>query len=388
MNPVDLMTYLVIMLTILDSIIWIKGLYDGFRSVRITRENREKLDYSSYLVDTMDSCVKPIVSVIIPFRNEPLLTKSLYSVFRQKTRFYREIIIVDDNSDLENVVETIPRSKEIAYIRLHGLPRNWSPKTYSCYTGYRCSVGEVLLFLDADTWFTGDSVLEKLYSYVLEVNGIVSLLPRFVCNTIRCKIVETLLTTFSHSFLGFDKVVDQGKKLSWFYGCCWAIRRDVYEKLGTHSIVKNSVVEDRDFSEIAKSRRIPVKVVYATDLVETQWYPSFSETVNVLARVLKRHCLKKSKAFTSITLLTLGYYLPLTTLAIGLYLNNLLAIVSGVIAYTTLSLTHIIGVKTNGYRLGYIFIAPLFGFILVSGLVKAVFIKNIVWRERVLENIY
>ena len=206
------------------------------------------------------------ISVIIPVRNEeetiPLLLKSLID---QKGSGSMEIIVVDDNStdNTANIVkEYMQKYKNIKYIKINKIPHGWMPKPYLYHIGYRSSSGDILFFIDGDTWIKSSNLLLKLMNIVLRTNGIVSLLPIFICRTVRCKLMETLLTTFSHAFMGFDKVYDKNKKLAWYYGCCWAIKKKLYEKLGTHEIVKDSIVEDRDFAEHVKSSGYDIKIIH------------------------------------------------------------------------------------------------------------------------------
>ncbi len=373
------------LLAIIDAIAWVIALYNGISSLKIVARNREKLE--KHYRKTKARQRKTSVSVIIPFRNEPLVRKTIATTMAQNIDSL-EVIVVDDNSGseyMDKIKDFIVKrtmGKEIAYVRLYGVPRDWYPKSYACYIGYRSSIGETLFFIDSDTWFLKNDVVDKLCSYASSSKSIVSIMPRFKCCSRRCRIVETVLTTVSHGFLGFNKVSSPRHRLAWFFGCCWCIDRRLYEQLGTHRLVRKSIVEDRDLGEQAKARGIPIEVVYGVDLVETMWYPSISDTVNVLSRILCRHTLKR-KAYASLILLATGYYAPLLCILLGALTFSQLAIIVGVTAYLIQCITHGIGVYVNKYNPLYIFVAPLFGYILVAGIAKALRNKVFTWKNRV-----
>lgn len=332
---------------------------------------------------------KRSISIIIPARNEeetlPLLLKSLIN---QEELGFTEIIVVDDNStdNTANIVKEYMRKYEnIKYIKINKIPCGWAVKPYLYYIGYKYSSGDILFFIDGDTWITSSNLLSKIVDAVLETNGIVSLSPIFMCKTIRCKLVETLLTTFSHAYMGFNKVYDRNNKLAWYYGCCWAIKREIYEELGSHKIVKESIVEDRDFAEYAKRNGYTIKIIYTHGYVVTKWYDKIYDTINVLTRVLRRHGIRRTKALIDSILIFLSYYIPVITSIYSLIFNFQILIPLSILQYIYLVLCHIYGTKLNGYNRLYSVVAPLLGVVLSIGLLKASLAEKIYWKDRIVE---
>ena len=103
------------------------------------------------------------VSVIIPARNEehnlPTLLRSLASQPAKP----REIIVVDDGST-DRTAE-IARQLGATVIASQPLPDGWRGKTWACHQGAQAATGELLLFLDADTWFEPDGLARILAGY-------------------------------------------------------------------------------------------------------------------------------------------------------------------------------------------------------------------------------
>ncbi len=367
-------------LGVFNTIIWIIAYKWGLDSLHALRKPEPKpLSH------------KPFTTIIVPARNEaenlPLLLDSLLS---QDYSNY-EAIIVDDNSvdNTYNVaLEYAKRDPRIKPIKNQSdPPPNWSPKVYAILKGLEHARPEtsILVFLDADTRLLTDNVLKILVSNAYSSNGIVSLNPRFECPTRKCRIAETILTTFAHSFLGFNRVFNPRHKLAWFYGCCWAIRRDVYEKLGGHYAVKHSIVEDRDLAEKAKSLGIQLIVIRAWDLVETKWYPNIKDSVKVLARLMKRHAEKKARTIIEAFAITLSYLLPVLNIALGVLMNNSILTLIGISNYIALIMAHTIGVKINKYNPMYVLLTPFTGIIMAWGLLEAVKTSRLEWRQRIIK---
>jgi len=328
-------------------------------------------------------------SVIIPVRNEEeIISLLLKSLTNQKGIKSLEIIIVDDNSTDNTasiVKEYMKKYKSIKYIRVNKIPSGWMPKPYLYYTGYNLANGDVLFFIDGDTWIKSKDLLLKVANIILETNGVVSLVPIFMCKTIRCKLIETLLTTFSHAFMGFNRVYNKNDKLAWYYGCCWGIKKKLYEKLGTHKIVRDSIVEDRDFAEHVKRNGFDIRIIHASGNVITKWYDKIHDTVDVLARVLRRHGVKKPRALIHSLLVFLGYYLPIITLVYGIVYGFQILVVLGIIQYILLVINHVYGAGLNGYSKLFSIVSPIFGITLSIGLLKASLSEKVYWKNRIVE---
>ncbi|WFO75539.1 glycosyltransferase [Desulfurococcaceae archaeon MEX13E-LK6-19] len=367
-------------LTLIDIIVWIKASSWYTSSLKNISELKT-LRYPGR------------ISVIIPARNEWVTLRELLDKLLSyiKSRPGIEVMVVDDGSTDEtpNAIKQLIRCSMglLKYIRVNEIPKDWAPKPYLLYTGYLFSSGETLVFIDGDTIPVDGSIVEYLAANT-PPNTIASLAPRFHCRTRVCKIIETVLTTISHAFLGFNRVCDKKHRLAWYYGCCWSINRELYEKLGTHKIVKKSIVEDRDFAEIAKKNGVNIKVYRGWDLIATKWHDSIRENINVLARVLRRYGLKRRKSIIGAILIILGYTMPLLSLGLGLLNGSIILTMLGILAYTIMLYPHYISAKINKYNPLYTLTIPIGGIILALGIIAAAYKKKLSWKNRVVEEPY
>ncbi len=295
----------------------------------------------------------------------------------------REVIVVDDGSTDEtpDIVRSYSDAR-LTYVRIDVVPEGWSPKNWACWIGARRASGDVLAFLDADTWFLRPDSLRVLACTAKE-HGIASMAPRFGCLTRRCRAVETVLTTFSHAFLGFEKVNDPGHGLAWFYGCCWATNRGLYERFGGHAAVKADIVEDKAIAKLLKRYGLVPAVIKGFDHVETLWYGNVSETVATLGRVLHTYGSRAGRALGAALAVGIAYLSPvlevLTTPVTGP-----LSLAMAAASYASQAIAHTVGAELNRYWRGYALSSPVFGPVLSAGLVRAVRYsrEGVRWRGR------
>src|SRR5579862_1733198 len=107
----------------------------------------------------------PLVSVLIPARNEERsIGRCVESLARQDYPNL-EILVLDDQSEdaTAAIVEQLAQRYPIVRL-LHGqpLPANWHGKAYACAQLAQASRGDWLLFVDADTFHAPDTVSTTL----------------------------------------------------------------------------------------------------------------------------------------------------------------------------------------------------------------------------------
>ena len=95
------------------------------------------------------------LSIIIPARNEEQNLPVLLCSINAQTVKPPEVIVVDDGST-DRTAE-VAREFGAAVIASKPLPDGWRGKTWACQQGAQAATGDLLLFLDADTWFAADN---------------------------------------------------------------------------------------------------------------------------------------------------------------------------------------------------------------------------------------
>ncbi len=112
------------------------------------------------------------ISVIIPARNEAKRITPLLNSLKKQTYKKLEIIIVDDQS--EDSTAEYCRKEGFQVYSVKKKPEKWNGKSYACHIGASQTIGDMLLFLDADVEFN-DGFIDLLISNY--ESGILSVQP-------------------------------------------------------------------------------------------------------------------------------------------------------------------------------------------------------------------
>ncbi len=361
-------------LSIANAAVWAAAASSSNNSVRVLVENRRRCVHRP----------RAPVSVIIPARNAAeTLPRLLESLTRQKDARLRDVIVIDDDSrdDTVGAAEEYAALLPLRIIRNKEIPAGWAPKPYLYSLGLSASSGGILVLIDADTRLLDERALSILAGCAEATHGIASIAPRFSCPTRRCRLAETLLTGFSHAFLGFDKALDPRRSLAWFYGCCWAVERATYMGLGGPAAVRNELVEDKALARIAKRMGKRITVIWGPDLVETEWYGGIRETVEALSRILRT---RRGKLFAASILTAISFYLPIVEALYAAHTGSLFPALLAAAQYIPQATAMRSGALQNRYSFLYAVAAPLAGMILSAGAARAARGGRILWRGRVL----
>jgi cellulose synthase/poly-beta-1,6-N-acetylglucosamine synthase-like glycosyltransferase len=272
-----------------------------------------------------------LVSLVIPARNEARnIRRCAESALA--SRYPRlEVIVVDDHStdDTAAIAEELAASDpRLRVIAPPALPDGWFGKQWACATGAAAARGELLGFMDADTWQSPDLVTRVVNamrargSDLLSVAGIQEL-GSFWERMIQPQIFAIMLQRF-----GGTELVNRSRNTSQKIAngqCIW-VRRDTYDALGGHAAVKHEVAEDVALAQTWFRAGRTVTLVLGLSQLSTRMYTSLRELIdgwgkNIYAGGRKAMPLGAfGRAIYPLLLLTPGLFgvLPPIVLALGL----------------------------------------------------------------------
>ncbi|MDY6833291.1 MAG: glycosyltransferase [Chloroflexota bacterium] len=215
------------------------------------------------------SCSYPNVSVIIPARNESHNIVRLLQSLKCQTFPPLEVVVVDDDStdDTANIAKQL-KSKVIS---IKGPPVGWCGKSWACWQGVQNSSGDLLLFLDADTWMETHGI-EMIVSAHSEYGGMISTHPFHVTQ----KFYEQFSAFFNIvSMAGINAFTPLGTRLQprGAFGQCMACSREDYLKVGGHSAVKGEIIEDVELAIVFSKHSLPVTCFGGQDTISSRMYP-------------------------------------------------------------------------------------------------------------------
>ena len=231
----------------------------------------------------------PKVSIILPARNEEKFIGKCLESFVQQDYTNYEIISVDDSSTDKTweIIEKYAKSNEkIIPVKAKSKPNGWMGKNWACMEGFKHANGDLLLFTDADTRYS-EKVLSLSVSHLLsEKLDVLTVIPRLLCLDNITKITLPMLSVFLHSRYSALNVNNPKKGIGYFFGSFFIIKKEVYEKIGTHEKVKHEIIEDGALGKITKESGFALKMVRGEHLLDAVYSRSQQEMWNGLQRLM------------------------------------------------------------------------------------------------------
>ena len=198
------------------------------------------------------------VSVIIPARNEEQnLPPLLRSLAAQAVKPH-EIIVVDDAST-DRTAE-VARLLGAKVIPSQTLPDGWRGKPWACHQGAQAATGELLLFLDADTWFQANGLGRILCAYP---GGAFSVGP-----------YHEVLQPYEQLSLFFNLNMTFGTVPRGLFGQMLLVDRASYQRVGGHEAVRSHILENVWLARQFRQAGIPVRSLSGRGVFAFRMYPN------------------------------------------------------------------------------------------------------------------
>ncbi|MDT8308923.1 MAG: glycosyltransferase family 2 protein [Bacteroidales bacterium] len=190
----------------------------------------------------------PLVSVLIPARDEEEhIEKVIRDIYRLTYRNLEVIVYDDQSQDLTpTIVERL--KKEYPPLRLlegKPLPKGWLGKNHACHNLATEAKGSYLLFLDADVSVSGD-LIEQLMAYCRRHRlQLLSLFPKQIMRNISGFLTIPMMNWILLSLLPMILIrKSRWESFSAANGQCMFFETDSYKKHNWHKIVKQRKAED------------------------------------------------------------------------------------------------------------------------------------------------
>ncbi len=207
---------------------------------------------------------QPMLSVLIPARNEEHTLPNLLAALRLQSLTPQEAIVIDDHSD-DRTGAIAAAAAGVTLLHPPPLAEGWCGKTWALHHGVRASRGELLVFLDADTE-PHPEFLQRLVASQQELGGLVSVQPFHRTE----KPYELLSVLFN--LVGL-MAVPMGRGCGVAFGPAMATSRSDYDRIGGHAAVAGKVVEDWFLGHLYEQAGLPVSAYIGQGLLDYRMYP-------------------------------------------------------------------------------------------------------------------
>lgn len=224
----------------------------------------------------------PLVSVIVPARNEARnIERCVRSILSTEYQSM-ELIVVDDHSiDGTSEIARRAASNDPRFRLLENapLPNDWFGKQWACANGAAAAAGTLLLFTDADTAHTPDLLPRAVNRLLRERDDLLSVIGRqemhsFWERLLQPQVFWILVTRYGgtdsiNSARRAEDIIANGQFL--------LLQRRAYAAVGGHESVRDKVAEDLALAQRLFREGFRVRLVRGDDQLSTHMYGSLSE---------------------------------------------------------------------------------------------------------------
>ena len=229
----------------------------------------------------MTDSESPVVSVIIPARNEEIcLGRCLASLASQIDVLF-EIIVVDDASTdrTGDIARSFVDSSgpPVTVISAPPLPENWTGKNNAMSDGAERAKGKWLLFTDADTFHKPGSLARAVAEAEKEDVALLSYSPEQEVHTLLEKAVMPVIFAELAATYPPSKVRDPKSPIAAANGQYLMISRETYDAVGGHAKIASDLLEDVAMARLVKSSGRKIWFRYGGDAVRTRMYRSWPQ---------------------------------------------------------------------------------------------------------------
>lgn len=222
---------------------------------------------------------EPLVSILIPARNEELnIGKLLNDIQKQEYKNYEVIVYNDESEDetCEIVNEFVKEDNRVRIINGDPVPEGWIGKNYACYRLSLFAKGKFFLFLDADVRMS-NNIIENALAFMQKRDlKLFSVFPKQEMHTIGEKCTVPLMNWILLSILPMFLIYKSRREsLSAANGQFMLFDAENYRKHIWHEIVKNYRVEDIRIIQLMKKAGNKVTSFLGNSNIRCRMYPDY-----------------------------------------------------------------------------------------------------------------
>jgi len=227
----------------------------------------------------------PLVSVIVPARNEMHNIARCVTSILSATYPNLELIVVDDNSTdgtssaAREAAKGDPRFRVITCLPL---PEGWFGKQWACAAGANVARGSVLQFTDADTIHASDLVTRSMNAMRRARAQLFTVAGHQELGGFWERVIQPqVFTILAMRYGGTESVTNATRVRNKIAnGQCLFVTHDSYNSIGGHASVRTSVAEDLMLAQKFFAARKRVVLMLGLNQLSTRMYGSLREIVN------------------------------------------------------------------------------------------------------------
>ena len=326
----------------------------------------------------------PRVSILVAARDAASeLLQALPTLLDQEYPHYEVVVVDDRSSDATARILDDFKAKyvNLKVVHLTHLPPGWIGKPHALVKAYEEATGDWLVFTDADVHMAPD-VLRRVMT-VAEENrwDHVNVLPHLELVGFWEKTVLSFWALSSIVWLEPWRVSDPGSGRYFGFGALQALRRDAYEKIGTHQRLAMEIVDDIKLGKLVKHASLRSGVAIGGDRVHLRYLEGLSGIIQGISKSAFAACnYRASRAIGGMFATFIIDGLPFLALVVATGIPRILA-ASAVVCILILHGKGLIAVKVSPfYAVMHPLGAMMLCYILLHSMALALWRGGVIWR--------
>jgi chlorobactene glucosyltransferase len=230
----------------------------------------------------------PLVSVLIPARNEERTIERCLDSLRNQSYQNYEILVINDNST-DNTAAILSRvAGEDSRVRVFTgapLPDDWYGKPFALHQLSQKARGDLLLFTDADTIHSPSSISWA----VSNMEGLKADMISGYIGQIFGKFGEVITVPLMFFLTGFiiPLFINRFTRLSWFsaaIGQYIVIKSEVFRAIGGCEAFRKKTSEDIYMSRYVKQKGYSTRFLNITEYVKCRMYSGYHAAIEGIGK--------------------------------------------------------------------------------------------------------
>jgi chlorobactene glucosyltransferase len=223
----------------------------------------------------------PFVSILIPARDEArVIGETVRSLLRQTYPMFEVLLLDDQSSDGTGNVARAAAGDDTRLRIVSGqpLPNGWLGKNWACHQLAQAARGDVLIFTDADVRWADGALAALLAEMTANEVDMLTVWSTQTTVTWGERWVVPLMALVILAYLPAPLVHhSRSAAFAAANGQCLVFRRRVYDQIGGHEAVCDSIVEDIALARRVKTAGLRLRMVDGNGMITCRMYESWSQ---------------------------------------------------------------------------------------------------------------
>ena len=275
------------------------------------------------LDSTIDIINKPLVSILVPARNEESGIRTCISSLINQDYDNLEILVLDDNSSdmTAEIIQSLSGSNNRLKL-IHGspLPPGWIGKNWACQQLTSVAAGDLLIFIDADTILSRNTVSKAVIEYTRRGADLLTIMPKRTSDSVTEKLLFNFMdwATFCWIPIRFAQNI-KFPHISATFGQFMLFKKESYMSIGGHSAIRDNPLDDFELGRMTKRSGLKWILFTGSHHVQVMPYKNNREAFQGISRSIFPALDYRVSILVGLsTGIMLVGFLPLATLTLGL----------------------------------------------------------------------